>query len=87
MPGLMPRHAPPRAEIASSDSATRQVDQLTHEALGALDHALVAISINPALGEHMPGSALLQHTDTLETVRVNYLVTMSDIVVIVYIEA
>ena len=45
----MPRHAPPRTEIASSDSATRQVDQLTHEALGALDHALVAISINPAL--------------------------------------
>ena len=53
----------------------------------ALDRVLVAISINPALGKHMSGSALLQHIDTGEAVRVNYFVTTSDIVVVIYVEA
>jgi hypothetical protein len=83
----MPRHAPPRREIAFSDSAARQIDRLARGSLHALDRALVAISIEPALGRRPPDSVLLEYTDAFEDVRVNYFVTMVSIVVVVYVEA
>jgi hypothetical protein len=87
----MGRHAPRRARIAFSDSAAKQLEELTAEAeVHALDRALVAISVNPDIGDPVPGSQpqLLEYADEIEDVRVLYFVTaLRTIVVVAYIEA
>jgi hypothetical protein len=87
----MPTHGPRRAQIAFSDTAAKQLDDLTTEAaVHALDRALVAISVNPDIGDPIPGSrpTLLQYTDEIENVRVIYFVTtLRTVVVVAYIEA
>ncbi|MCB5164650.1 hypothetical protein LG634_07360 [Streptomyces bambusae] len=85
-------HGPRRARIAMSDSAAKQVEQITSEAaLHALDRTLVVISVDPGIGEPIPGSTdgpvLRQYADGLEAVRVLYFVTaLRTVVVVAYIE-
>ncbi len=87
----MPPHSR-RARIAFSDSAAEQLDSLTSEAeLNALDRALVALSVDPEIGEPIPGHAtgpeLRQYTDEIEAVKVLYYVTaLCTVVVVAYIE-
>ncbi|MFD8937935.1 hypothetical protein ACFV0R_22250 [Streptomyces sp. NPDC059578] len=90
---MTPRHSPRRARIVFSDSAARQLDALTNEReLHALDRALVALSVDPDLGDPIPGSdstgpELRQYTDDIEQVRVLYFVTvLRTVVVVAYIE-
>jgi hypothetical protein len=69
-----------RAQIAFSDSAAKQLENLTDEhQIHALDRALVAISVDPEIGEPIPGDTthpeLHQHADEIERVRVLYFVT------------
>ncbi|MGW1533884.1 hypothetical protein [Streptomyces aureus] len=45
-----------RAQIAFSDSAAKQLENLTDE---HRIHALVAISVDPEIGEPIPGPAAL----------------------------
>ncbi|WP_331738242.1 hypothetical protein [Streptomyces sp. NBC_01276] len=84
--------APRRARIAFSDSAAKQLEDLTGEAeIHALDRALVVISVDPEAGEPIPadsaGPRLRQYADELEGVRVLYFVTaLRTIVVVAYIE-
>ncbi|MEU3605477.1 hypothetical protein AB0E83_08460 [Streptomyces sp. NPDC035033] len=88
----MSPHARRRARIAFSEAAAKQLEALTDEAeLHALDRALVVISVDPAIGEPIPGNApgpqLLQYTDEVEQVRVLYFVTaLKTVVVVAYIE-
>ncbi|MBL3670866.1 hypothetical protein JL475_33940 [Streptomyces sp. M2CJ-2] len=89
---MAPPHGPRRARIAFSDSAAKQLENITSEAdLHALDRALVVISVDPDVGEPIPGESaspqLRQYTDELERVRVLYFVTaLRTIVVVAYIE-
>lgn len=46
---------PRRARIAFSDSAAKQLEELPENAVHALDRTLVAISVNPEIGEPIPG--------------------------------
>ncbi|MFB7763274.1 hypothetical protein [Streptomyces xiamenensis] len=86
------QHGPRRARIAFSDSAAKQLDALTSEAaLHALDRALVVISVDPDVGEPIPGDTagpqLRQYADEVEVVRVLYFVTaLHTVVVVAYIE-
>ncbi|MET7978732.1 hypothetical protein ABZW44_38195 [Streptomyces mirabilis] len=69
-----------RAQIAFSDSAAKQLENLTDEhQIHALDRALVAISVDPEIGEPIPGDTthpeLRQYADEIERVRVLYFVT------------
>ncbi|AXE24858.1 hypothetical protein C0216_16605 [Streptomyces globosus] len=81
-----------RARIAFSDSAAKQLEDITSEAeLHALDRALVVISVDPDIGEPLPGTGpgprLLRYTDDIEPVRVLYFVTaLRTVVVVAYIE-
>ncbi|MFC9608742.1 hypothetical protein ACFTTN_35605 [Streptomyces niveus] len=81
-----------RARIAFSDSATKQLENITSEAdIHALDRALVVISVNPDIGEPIPGNSagpqLLQYADEIERVRLLYWVTaLRTVVVVAYIE-
>ncbi|MFD7677469.1 hypothetical protein [Streptomyces sp. NPDC060187] len=82
-----------RAQIAFSDSAAKQFESLTDEhQIHALDRALVAISVDPDIGDPIPGDVtrphLRQYADDVERVRVLYFVTaLRTVVVVAYIEA
>ncbi|MFD0266260.1 hypothetical protein ACFVGY_06655 [Streptomyces sp. NPDC127106] len=87
------RYGPRRARIAFSDSAAQQLANITREAeVHALDRALVVISVDPEVGEPIPGGGaagprLRQYTDEVESVRVLYFVTaLRTVVVVAYIE-
>ncbi|KPI00003.1 hypothetical protein OK074_5951 [Actinobacteria bacterium OK074] len=89
----MPRpHGPHRARITFSDSAAKQLESLTSEAdIHALDRALVVISVDPEVGEPLPGTAagprLREYADDVERVRILYWVSvLQTVVVVAYIE-
>ncbi|MEV5177204.1 hypothetical protein AB0L10_40520 [Streptomyces flaveolus] len=89
---MAPNNGPRRARIAFADSAAKQLENITGEAeLHALDRALVVISVDPDVGEPIPGDTtgpqLRQYTDDVEQVRVLYFVTaLRTVVVVAYIE-
>ncbi|MFC8001054.1 hypothetical protein ACR31U_35020 (plasmid) [Streptomyces rochei] len=86
------QHGPHRARITFSDAAAKQLETITSEAeLHALDRALVVISVDPDIGEPLPGDAtnphLRQYTDEVEHVRLLYWITaLRTVVVVAYIE-
>ncbi|MBK3603298.1 MULTISPECIES: hypothetical protein [unclassified Streptomyces] len=85
-------HGPRRARIAFSDSAAKQLENITSEAeIHALDRALVVVSVDPDVGEALPGDSagpqLRQYTDDVERVRLLYWVSaLRTVVVVAYIE-
>ncbi|MGW2964441.1 hypothetical protein ACWDGI_39095 [Streptomyces sp. NPDC001220] len=85
-------HGPRRARIAFSDSAAKQLENITSETdIHALDRALVVISVDPEAGAPIPGDTtgpqLRQYTDDVEAVRILYYVTvLSTVVVVAYID-
>ncbi|MDX5568025.1 hypothetical protein PYK79_38745 [Streptomyces sp. ID05-04B] len=89
---MPPQHGPRRARIVFSDSATKQLENITSEAeIHALDRALVVISVDPDIGEPLPGGAsgpqLRQYADEVERVRLLYWVSaLRTVVVVAYIE-
>ncbi|MFI8192637.1 hypothetical protein ACIF8T_28365 [Streptomyces sp. NPDC085946] len=89
---MTPQRGPRRARIAFSDSAAKQLENITSEAeIHALDRALVVISVAPDIGEPIPGGTsgpqLRQYTDDIESVRVLHFVTaLRTVVVVAYIE-
>ncbi|WP_371674919.1 hypothetical protein [Streptomyces sp. NBC_01276] len=86
------QHSPRRARIAFSDSAAKQLENITSEAeIHALDRALVVVSVDPDVGEALPGDStgpqLRQYTDDIERVRLLFWVTaLRTVVVVAYIE-
>ncbi|WP_331756554.1 hypothetical protein [Streptomyces sp. NBC_01568] len=89
---MAPQHSRRRARIAFSDSAAKQLENINSEAeIHALDRALVVISVDPDIGDPIPGDTtgpmLRQYADELEAVRVLYFVTaLRTVVVVAYIE-
>ncbi|MFE2142562.1 type II toxin-antitoxin system RelE/ParE family toxin [Streptomyces sp. NPDC059456] len=89
----MPRNDRRRARIAFSDSAAKQLEEITDEAaLHALDRALVALSVDPELGDPLPSAVdrvpLREYTDPVEPVRLLYFVTaLHTVIVVAYVEA
>ncbi|MFC8012701.1 hypothetical protein [Streptomyces cinereoruber] len=89
---MAPQHARRRARIAFSDSAVKQLENLTSEAeIHALDRALVVVSVAPEVGEPIPGDTagpqLREYTDEVERVRLLYWVTaLKTVVVVAYLE-
>ncbi|MEV7416080.1 hypothetical protein [Streptomyces sp. NPDC089919] len=83
---------PRRARIAFSDAAAKQLEQITGEAeIHALDRALVVVSVDPEIGDPVPGDhsgpQLRQYTDDIERVRLLYWITaLRTVVVVAYIE-
>nr|MDT0521262.1 hypothetical protein [Streptomyces sp. DSM 41633] len=89
---MAPQHSRRRARIAFSDSAAKQLENIASEAeIHALDRALVVISVDPDIGDPIPGDTtgpqLRQYSDEIEAVRVLYFVTaLRTVVVVAYIE-
>ncbi|MGW8780237.1 hypothetical protein ACWGNM_19565 [Streptomyces sp. NPDC055796] len=89
---MAPQHGPRRARIAFSDSAAKQLENLASEAeIHALDRALVVVSVDPEVGEPIPGTTagpqLREYADEVERVRLLYWVTaLRTVVVVAYLE-
>ncbi|MGW3521718.1 hypothetical protein [Streptomyces hydrogenans] len=88
---MLPQHRR-RARIVFTDSAAKQLENITSEAgIHALDRALVVVSVDPEVGEPIPGSAvgpqLREYADEVERVRLLYWVTaLKTVVVVAYLE-
>ncbi|MFD9395191.1 hypothetical protein ACFWBB_32015 [Streptomyces sp. NPDC060000] len=84
-------HGLRRASIAFSDAAAKQLETIISETeLHALDRALVVISVDPDIGDAIPGDTtgprLRQYTDELEAVRILFVTALRTVVVVAYIE-
>ncbi|MFD9630097.1 hypothetical protein [Streptomyces violascens] len=83
----MPKHGPRRAVVTFHEVAERQLALLSDADLERLDPLLVAISINPKIGETVPESPLLRDYQQ-GTARVIYYATaLGTIIVVAYVEA
>ncbi|MCX5009475.1 hypothetical protein OG765_00410 [Streptomyces sp. NBC_00555] len=82
----MGRHSHRRAKIAFTDSAIDQINKLGRHEIHALDRALAALSVDPSMGEPIPGSTpeLHRYDDDLDEVTVIYYVTALRTVVVVH---
>ena len=85
MGAVPPNHAPRRAEVKFQDPARQQIRKLTAAQTGALDRAIVAISMYPDFGT--PQGPFRDYRDDLENVRVLYLVRNPHLIVVYYVEA
>ncbi|MEU1128407.1 hypothetical protein ABZ383_00835 [Streptomyces sp. NPDC005900] len=86
----MGKHSGRRARIGFTDSAIAQIDKLTEPEVHALDRALAALSVDPTMGEPIPGSnpELRRYTDDVEDVTVIFYVTaLRSVIVVAYVEA
>ncbi|MER6187717.1 hypothetical protein [Streptomyces sp. NPDC001652] len=89
---MPPHHRGRRARIAFSDAAAKQLEAITDEAeLHALDRVLVVLSVDPDIGEPLPGTTsgpqLREYTGDVDQVRVLYFVTtLRTVVVVAYLE-
>ncbi|WP_460073955.1 hypothetical protein [Streptomyces sp. YKOK-I1] len=89
---MAPQHGPRRARIVFSDSAAKQLEGISSESeIHALDRSLVVVSVDPDVGEPIPGDAsgpqLRQYADEVERVRLLYWVSaLRTVVVVAYIE-
>ncbi|MFD9130444.1 hypothetical protein [Kitasatospora sp. NPDC059571] len=79
-----------RAQIAFTALAEQQIAAITDPGeIHALDRALAALSVDPAMGDLIAGTTpeLRQYTDEVEAVRLIYYVTaLRTVVVIAYLE-
>ena len=78
------RHAPHRGRLIISEQAAAPIAALTDRELHALDRALVAISIDPHIGDALADSRLHDYRDG--TIRVIYHVTTRGTIIIAYTE-
>jgi hypothetical protein len=81
-----------RARIAFSDSAAKQLEQITSEAEShALDCALVVLSVDPDVSEPIPGTTagpqLREYADGVERVRlVHWVTALKTVIVVAYLK-
>ncbi|WP_354644098.1 hypothetical protein [Kitasatospora camelliae] len=79
-----------RAQVAFTALAEAQVRAITDpDEIHALDRALAALSVDPAMGTVIPGTVpeLRQYTDDVDAVRLIYYVTaLRTVVVVAYLE-
>ena len=68
-------HAPRRSQVVLVEPALSQLAKLTAGETHRLDRAIVAISVNPALGTPVPDTLLRDYVDDIDGVRVIYYVT------------
>ncbi|GAA2741877.1 MULTISPECIES: hypothetical protein [Kitasatospora] len=80
-----------RAQITFTAVAERQIDEIADpDAIHALDRALAALSVDPAMGTPIRGTVpeLREYCDDVDAVRLIYYVTaLRTVVVVAYLEA
>ncbi|MCI3220912.1 hypothetical protein [Streptomyces sp. NP-1717] len=85
---MSPEHCARRSHVIMVEPALAQLAKLTASETHRLDRAIVAISVNPALGTEVPGTLLHDYTDEIDAVRGIYYVTaLKTITMVTYVEA
>lgn len=84
---MSPRHGPRRADVVLDEVAREQLRKMSVAETLAADRAVVAISVNPWLGEPIEGSPFREYRDDTG-VRVVYVTTaLGTIIIVAYLEA
>ncbi|OWA01062.1 hypothetical protein B9W68_30505 [Streptomyces sp. CS227] len=85
---MSPEHGARRSQVVMVEPALTQLVKLDASETHRLDRAIVAISVNPALGTAVPGTLLRDYADEVDGVRVIYYVTaLRTITIVAYVEA
>lgn len=83
---MSPNHGPRRAEVVFYEVAQNQLQKLSAAEMVRADRAIVAISVNPWLGDPIDGSPLREHREG--DTRVIYTATaLGKIIIVAYLEA
>jgi hypothetical protein len=82
----LPKHGPRRALVTFHEVAERQLALLGDRELERLDPLLVAISVNPKIGDPLPESPLLRDYREGTARVIYYATTLGMIIVVAYIE-
>lgn len=83
---MSPKHGPRRAEVVFTDIAKSQFDKLPLPETVAADRAIVALTVNPWLGDLVGKTPLREYRE--DGVRVFYTTTvLGSIIIIAYLEA
>lgn len=86
MPRVSPSHGPRRAEVILDDTARAQIEKLGLAEAMAADRAIVAISVNPWLGDMIGRTPLREYRE--DGVRVIYTTTvLGSVIIVAYLEA
>ncbi|MFD8931292.1 hypothetical protein [Streptomyces mirabilis] len=85
---MSPDHGARRSRVILVEPALTQLAKLTADETHRLDRAIVAISVNPALGTEVPGTLLRDYVDEIDGVRVIFYATaLGSITIVAYVEA
>ncbi|MER6351194.1 hypothetical protein ABT186_04910 [Streptomyces sp. NPDC001634] len=82
----MPEHGPRRAQITFHEVAERQLAAIGDQELQHLDPLLVAISVNPKIGDPLPNAPLLRDYRQGSARVVFYATALGMVIVVAYME-
>lgn len=83
---MSPRHGPQRAEVVFDDVARTQIEKLSLAEAMKADRAIVALSVNPWLGDLIGRTPLREYQE--DGVRVIYTTTVrGTLIIVAYLEA
>lgn len=85
-PRVSPSHGPRRAEVIFYEVAQSQLQKMSAAEMVRADRAIVAISVNPWLGDPIGRSPLREYRE--DSVRVIYTATvLGSVIIVAYLEA
>lgn len=83
---MSPKHGPRRAQVVFDDVARSQVEKLSLAESMKADRAIVALSVNPWLGDLIGRTPLREYQE--DGVRVIYTTTVrGTLIIVAYLEA
>lgn len=83
---MPPNHGPRRAEVIFHEVAQSQLQKLSAAEMVRADRAIVAISVNPWLGDPVDTSPLREYRE--DGIRVFYTATvLGSVIIVAYLEA
>ncbi len=84
---MSPEPGARRSRVIMVEPALTRLTKATASETHRLDRAIVAISVNPALGTEVPGTLLRDYTDEIDGVRLVYHVTaLQPNTIVAYVE-
>lgn len=83
---MSPKHGPRRAQVVLTEIAQKQIETLTLAEMVAVDRAIVALTVNPWLGDLVGKTPLRKYEE--DGVRVYYTTTvLGSVIILAYLEA
>lgn len=83
---MSPKHGPRRAQVVFTEIAEKQIGTLSLPETVAVDRAIVALAVNPWLGDLVGRTPLREYVE--DGIRVLYTTTiLGSVIIVAYLEA